>query len=394
MNPEQLSYPVGATIGASALGYKLLHLRKDPHNPVLRSLCVTLGFASFAFLAAMPAIYVPVSNALGLDNLGKLIVHGSLIAFSICVQRMLLAWLYPPDVAKPKARLRVVIGAAVLLVMVVLLTLAPIDGNGTSENFAKDYATTPYVAEYLLVYVTAVGAGVAEIARLCWRFAKVAGRPWLVRGLRLTALGAVVNLGYSITRAMYVIGRNTGVHLDIAYDLAPVFATLGSVLVFIGLALPAMGPRLSAAHRWFTRLLAYHKLFPLWLALYEAVPDVALDPPARPRLARWRPGGLHYRVYRLVIEIRDARQELIQQLNPALITATATSSASSRKQLAAAEASVLRTALKARSSGHVRPAQSATAAPAPVGGSDLDEELLWFMDVAQAFAQSRSLSAP
>ncbi|MEV6029011.1 DUF6545 domain-containing protein [Streptomyces sp. NPDC052036] len=85
--------------------------------------------------------------------------------------------------------------------------------------------------------------------------------------------------------------------------------------------------------------------------------------------------------------MRDARQELIQQLGPALISASTTSPATSREQLAAAEASVLHRAPAARSSGHVRPAESMTTGPAPMGGSDLDEELRWFADVSQAFTQ-------
>ncbi|MGW5256441.1 DUF6545 domain-containing protein [Streptomyces sp. NPDC004012] len=70
-----------------------------------------------------------------------------------------------------------------------------------------------------------------------------------------------------------------------------------------------------------------------------------------------------------------------------------TSSTTSRKQLAAAEAAVLRTALAARSSGHLRPAESTvTGGPAPMGGSDLEEELRWFVDVARAFVQSPPLT--
>lgn len=386
---HDIAYPVAALVSSAALAYKLLDLRKAPDNPVLRSLCATLACAALGFVAATPAIYLPVSTALGLDNLGKLVVHGSLIAFSVCVQRMLIMWNDPPEIALPRARRRVIAGVVVLLVMVVLLTLAPVH-DSTAEHFAETYATTPFIAEYLLLYVTAVGTGLAEIARLCWRFAKVAGRPWLVRGLHLTAVGAAITLGYCVTKGIYVVCRNVGIRLDLLADSSSVFAALGGALVSLGLVLPALGPRLSATARWFGHLRAYHQLFPLWLAVYDAMPDIALDPPKHPKIARWRLNKLHYRLYRLVIEIRDGRHALREHLNSDIAdgarSLAAKAGATGEQQQAAAEAAMLRAALTAVGQG----TESASTddlpeQQTPIGGSDHVGELAWFVLVARAF---------
>ncbi|MCZ4122668.1 MAB_1171c family putative transporter [Streptomyces sp. H39-S7] len=386
---HDIAYPVAALVSSAALAYKLLDLRKDPDNPVLRSLCATLACAAFGFIAATPAIYLPVSTALGLDNLGKLVVHGSLIAFSVCVQRMLLMWNDPPEIALPRARRRVIAGVIVLLAMVALLTLAPIN-DSTAEHFTETYATTPYIAEYLLLYVTAVGTGLAEIARLCWRFAKVAGRPWLVRGLHLTAVGAAITLGYCLTRGIYVIARNMGIRLDLLADSSSAFAALGGALVSLGLVLPALGPRLSATARWFGHLRAYHQLFPLWLAVYDAMPDIALDPPKHPKRARWRLTKLHYRLYRFVIEIRDARHALREHLNSEIAdgarTLAAQAGATAEQQEAAAEAAMLRAALTAVGQvAEIASCGDLLEQQAPIGGSDHVGELTWFVEVARAF---------
>ncbi|WP_217559228.1 MAB_1171c family putative transporter [Streptomyces sp. GbtcB6] len=388
-NLHNVTYPAGGLVSSGALAYKLMDLRKDRGNPVLRSLCLTLACAALGFVAATPAVYLPISTALDLNNLGKLAVHGSLIAFSVCVQRLLLVWSYPPESARPKARRRAMAGSILLLAMIVLLALAPVH-DGTAAHFTETYAATPYIAEYLLLYVTGVGVGLAEIAILCWRFAKVAGRPWLVRGLRLTAVGAAIALGYCVIKGLYVIGRNVGFSLGTLSELDSAFAAVGGAMVCIGLVLPALGPRLSAAARWLGHFRAYHQIFPLWLAAYEAMPDVALDPPSRPRLARWRPGQLHYRLYRMVIEIRDARHGLREHLDQDLAAAAGAlaqqAGATSDQQNAAAEAAMLREALgTARNVGAQQHASAAAQPLPPLGGKDYPGELAWFLKVAQAF---------
>jgi hypothetical protein len=72
-------------------------------------------------------------------------------------------------------------------------------------------------------------------------------------------------------------------------------------------------PRVAveAARRWLAHYRAYRGLRPLWRALVQAMPDVALHPPGGPLaelLAACNPG---YRVSRMVVEICDAQRLLL-----------------------------------------------------------------------------------
>lgn len=383
-------YPIAAAIGWVAFLYKLVDLRRDPRNPTLRALCIALLFPALAFTIATPALFAPIDRLIGFPNLAKLWVHGSLVVFSATVQRLLLCWAFPAEQARPRVRRRVFASAAALAAMTVLLILAPV--NKPTSEFTQTYATTPYVAEYLLVYLTAVGAGLAEIARLCWRYASVAGRPWLVRGLHITATGAAIGMGYCVSKALYVVGRNLGVDLAGVNESSAPFAALGAILVFIGLTIPAWGERLTAAAEAVGRYRAYWGLYPLWRALYEAAPGIALDPPARPGLDRVSVRDLRHRLYRRVIEIRDGRLALRGYLDPAVAETARAVGRQARlagEHLAAtAEAALLAAALRARAAGREPGETDLELVEVAGGGQEMVDETRWLLQVSRAFAHS------
>ncbi|MDT3397276.1 MAB_1171c family putative transporter [Streptomyces sp. B1866] len=391
MSPEQLCYPLAATVGAAALLHRVGHLRQDPRNATFRALCLALGMASLAFLTATPAVHRPVSHMLGMPHLGQLVVHGSMITFCACAQRVLLAWMYPPEVARRKARRRATPKALALAAMTILMAVTPAS-HGTPEHFAGDHAATSSAAAYLLVYFTTVGTGVAEIARLCRCLTRAADRPWLKRGLCLTGTGALIYLGNAALSSAYVIARILGSQWDPVYTAAPIAATIGAVLAFTGLVLPNLGPRLSLARRWLQRLRAYHRLLPLWLALCDALPGLALHPPVGPCRERFRLSALDYRLHRMVTEIRDARHELRDRIDPRLLQAQQElidyPGPVDGKQRAVLEAALIRQAL---GSPTPIPADSLDGLPRglpPVGGDDYEGELAWFVLVAEAFADA------
>lgn len=392
---HEVAYPVAAVAGWIALLYKLRDLRRDRDNPVLRALCTALFFPALAFTVATPALYAPIDRAVGFPNLSKLWVHGSLVVFGAAVQRLLLFWAYPPQDARPKVRRRVVTAGAVLATMTVLLVLAPVD-RPTGE-FAETYATTPYVAEYLLVYLTTVGVSLAEIARLCRRYARISGRAWLRRGLSVTAVGAAVSMGYCVARVVYVLGRNVGVHLDTLSDSASLFAAAGAVIVFVGLTVPAWGTRLDPAVAWVERLRSYRQLQPLWLALYRRAPAIALAPPRSLLLDRWNPVDLRHRLYRRVIEIRDGRLALRSYLDPGVRTRAwqlaRESGYDDDAADAVAEAELLRHALRAHADRRPGPGVPTDDGPEGAPGADLAGEIGWLVRVARAYAAS-PLAAP
>src|SRR5690606_40121495 len=71
-----------------------------------------------------------------------------------------------------------------------------------ASRLTVDFARVRTVAAYLAIYLSAFVAFTVDIARMCWWFARVAGRSWLSRGLRITAVGACFGLAYCVNKAL------------------------------------------------------------------------------------------------------------------------------------------------------------------------------------------------
>jgi hypothetical protein len=366
-----------------------MDLRKDWRNPALRALCAAITLVAVTATLAIPAVGRAVDTIVGVPSVAILGAHVCIVLFSGIVLGLLLFWSHPPEEARRKTRRLVPVFALTLLVLIVLFLLAPIEETTTS--LAGRYALHPYVAEYLTVYLSAMAVALAAIVRLGWRYAKIAGRPWLRRGLRVTVAGAIAGIFFALCKGVYIVGLRTGVDLRLVEALTPLFASLTALLVTAGLTLPAWGPRLAEVAGALGRYRAYRRLTPLWRALYRAVPEIALVPPSP--YADWLPPDVGFRLYRRVIEIRDGRLALrpyFDQGVAARARRLGESAGLSGPDLdAAVEASVLAAALRAKNDGK---AVSAVQVDAP-GGSDLSGEVAWLVSVATAFARSPVVAA-
>jgi hypothetical protein len=422
---RDIVYPSAALALWIAVIYKLNDLRRDRENPALRALCLALVFPAVAFTTETPMFFSRIDRVPGEPEIAKLLVHGSLVAFSALVQRLLLLWSYPVEQARPKIRFRVGAAVIVLVVMAVLFVLGPVD-RPTSE-FTAAYATTPFITEYLIVFLGAVAVGLIEISRLCWLFARASDQAWLVRGLRVTAVGATVGMGYCVGRGVYVIGRILGVDLRLPYDAAPACAAAGAVLVAMGLTLPAWGPNTTRFTEAVRRIGHYRRLRKLWLVLYRAKPDIALDGSTSKWWDPWWPFRVRQRIYRLVIEIHDGMLASPCRSDAAVAAAAAGLGRSAglrgEELEATVQAAVLRAALttshdyvasvslSGKSDGEGGGSAQAGSAqadaardggPEPSGagdrlgdgyvstreGADLASEVEWFLKVERAYRQS------
>jgi hypothetical protein len=152
--------------------------------------------------------------------------------------------------------------------------------------------------------------------------------------------------------------------------------------------LPLWGPR------W-ERIRAYRCLGPLWLALSRANPEVMLEPPRLRLLDAWSPWRSDFRLYRRVIEIRDA----IQRLRPYFDPEPATLGSRSGEQAGlpdvefevAVAAAQLRAAVRKKSAGGDATGRSRAGVAAP-DNSSLDAELAVLLPVARAFTRLSSSS--
>jgi hypothetical protein len=338
---------------------------------------ILIGLAcSFTLMTPIP--YRAVAELTGIPNISRLLSHVCMLLAVWAAQAMLLG-LTKSDIRERRWWLITVI---VALSVVFALADTPVD----DPRFAGRYSETPWVLEYWLLFVAGLAPAFVNIIRLCWRYARLSGSAIGRLGLRVISIGLVISLFYHSHKGIYFASQR----FDFAYPnfgglwdqmLPPV----ASVLVLIGATLPSWGPRigLSALLDWTDRWRTYQRLRPLWFALYQASPQIALVQPKPALLEFLLPYDLDLRLYRRVIEIRDGRLALQPYLDPQIGLAARDRSGVTGPELdAIVEATTLAAAVDAKISG----APPRTTEPVAVpGGRDLESDTAFLNDVARAY---------
>ncbi|MBW5420696.1 hypothetical protein GKQ77_03810 [Streptomyces sp. BG9H] len=140
-------------------------------------------------------------------------------------------------------------------------------------------------------------------ALACWWYSRASPDFALRVGLRLFGLGAVFAGSYWLLHCAYLGAR---------YSWIPSLAPLLLGCYALARASAICVPLGAMAALTLQRVRVLWQLRPLWRDLVEAVPDVRLAPARRPGLGflRYSDSPLDLRLYRTVIEIRDAILDL------------------------------------------------------------------------------------
>jgi hypothetical protein len=244
--------------------------------------------------------------------------------------------LHVPDVSVPLKNLATVAASAAMVHIVGLMSARPADGarlrrwiyallaaagatmtvlflfiprSPARGDFVAERAGTPLVTAYSVLTQLGLFVGLACCLALFHPAARRAGPGMLRAGLRLLTAGAVVGLLFMLNRVLFQVTNALGSDAMNGSGAMSVSRSLlaAMLLLFaVGAALPA----LSGLRRWMSHYVALQRLRPLWLSLIASVPQVVLgDPPGRlGDLVALR--SVDLRLYRRIIEIRDAQWEL------------------------------------------------------------------------------------
>ncbi|GIJ30320.1 hypothetical protein Vqi01_54820 [Micromonospora qiuiae] len=297
---DTLLYAVCAVAGWFAFGYMLRLQHRQP-SQARGAICVALGAFAAGITLAIPPLASSIDHASDLPNLAKVISHGCAMTIAASAEHMLLHLALPPARAAARSRLWVWATSSAFLAMVALFAYTLT--YDTPVLLTVEYARDPAVTAYLLIFmVVGFFAYCTDITRLCWRFARICGRPWLRRGLRITAVGAAFALLYSTNKIAYLIAYRSGHQPTGEREIAAVLVTISALLMMIGLTMPAWGPILAITRRW-DDFRSFQRLEPLWRDLVTALPELELDTSLRRRLGAVR--DIDYALTRRVAEIRD-----------------------------------------------------------------------------------------
>ncbi|SMD24450.1 MAB_1171c family putative transporter [Kibdelosporangium aridum] len=347
----------------------------------------TDGFALWLILVGLacsltamaPAPYGLISQISGVPNLGRLVSHLSMLVVAWAAQAMMLRL----NGSKIK-HLWWPVTVGVAITVLFALADTPVD----DVRFAGRYAAEPWVLEYWLVFMTGLLPAFVRTAVLCWQYAGLSGTFIGKLGLRMVSAGIMSSLLYHVHKALFFAAAR----FDIAYPKAfggfldRMLPLLAAIFVLVGVTVPTWAPKLglNALFGWLARLRTYHRLRPLWLALYQATPQIALIPPRSAAAELLLPTDVDLRLYRRVIEIRDGRLALQPYLDPEIGSATRAkaSGIDGRRLDALVEANMLAAAVAAKRAG--APTRDSEMV-AVAGGRDLESDTAFLMDVARAF---------
>jgi hypothetical protein len=368
----------GATACVVWLGavYKLVRTKRGaPGTAASYALVCCLAALATALTLQVTAVYRAVEQLTGRTDAGQLIAVLLVIA-GTCAYQVLMVFINDPH-ASARRRVRPRVTAAVIAgtAATIALTLSPAARPG-----AQPATDDPFGAAAVVLYCGYIGYGAVDVARLALRFTRLGDRNLLRLGLYMVSAGAYVAGLYAAAKIVFVVLLTiVGPELlPIQYAVTWPMIVTGALLTSIGSTLPSWGQWAGAERpaAWFSRYISNLTLYPLWWALYQATPTIALD--TRSRWAdRLLPTDINYRLTRRIIEIRDgllllrpyhhpAATRLAERLatehgvNPAEREATI-EAAEIAMALAAKAAGLASTGATAVDLEHTEPAEQATA---------------------------------
>ncbi|MHC3453304.1 MAB_1171c family putative transporter [Streptomyces prasinus] len=268
----------------------LLRHRRDPY---LRSLCAVLGLAGLCFFLGAPPTVGAINRLGGVPNLAAPLTYAAIIAYGAASQVLIVHWRGGPGVRRT-ARRWILAYTGVLAGVAVTFALgdAPVERRTDLDTY---YATTPYLAQMIVLYLVAHLAAVTVTAVTSLRWARRV-RGGLRAGLTLIGAGALCGTGYSAAKLVAVVARWFGRDWPaLGTAVSPAAAGLGALLTVVGVLVPLVTPRVA---RWCRTRRTYTRLEPLERALDDLLVRRTLRLP-RPRLASpaallmWRQTSIH-----------------------------------------------------------------------------------------------------
>ncbi|MGM1059970.1 MAB_1171c family putative transporter [Saccharothrix sp. Mg75] len=210
-------------------------------------------------------------------------------------------------------------GAALLVAAVCMTGLfTALPRRHDRPDFGLWHAGDPRVIAYQGLFQACLAVGLLATALFLAPRWRAAPRGPLRTALLLLWGGAAVGLVYVAGRLWYVVTHGLGVRTPIS---GPVYGAVMSLLLGVALLSAAAAGLVRFGLR-LHRHRAHRALRPLWERLTAAVPGAVLERPPH-RLVELLPSGsTDLRLYRRVVEIRDAQLELIGRV-PADLRAAA-----------------------------------------------------------------------
>jgi len=284
--------------------YKFWRLWQRPRTPAVVLFCALLFVFGLSMTISLPPIYLHLPWFSTSPSLVRLVQQSLIVVTGALAQLLFVYLLFPAGKTRRPVSRRLALAGVVLVAMITLFSLAPIGDD--AEDFVAAYASRPFVTEYLLVFLTYFALSLFDLSRLSFRYARHAPEGLLRKGITLLGIAAVPGFAYTVHKAGYTVASRLGVHLP--WPEGPVSTALIGVTFlpfFAGATIAAWGPPIVSFRRKVGRFQVYREILPLWSAVYEVLPGLALL--GAPGFASWRALG---RVWQIKFAVSAPRRPL------------------------------------------------------------------------------------
>ncbi|MFE9473362.1 MULTISPECIES: DUF6545 domain-containing protein [Streptomyces] len=267
-------------------------------DPFLLTLSAVLALSSLCFLLGAPGTVGFVNGASGVPNLAAPLTYGTVTAYGAASLTLVMRWRGGPGTAR--AIRRWTLGYTAVLAGIAALFVLGDAAVERRTDFDTYYATTPYIAEMIVLYLGAHLTAVVVTACRSLSWARQL-RGSLRAGLVMMGAGNLVGCGYSLAKLLAVGARWCDRDWSVLATTFPAAcAGLGAAITVIGIVIPLFAPFLAVRARCWR---AYARLGPLERTLTGLLTRESLRAP-RPlwpsatRWLTWRQSsiynGLHY----------------------------------------------------------------------------------------------------
>lgn len=382
--------------------YKLRDLARDPGNRPLRALCLALVAITLS-LTTQP--FTPgIDQFVGVIDFARVVSNCLTLVSATAAQAFLLYMTSSDAPVRRQVRRRVVALVVTLVGIVALFVVTP-PAAGLSDPRVRSgaYYGDPFHAPFMYAYLAYLGWSMAQVVILAPRYARIAQRPLLRLGLRLITVGASFGLGYVAAKLLAVAAGALWPGSALISDAVVVASfTTSILLILIGSTIPSWGPRvgLDRLWGWAAALRDCYRLRPLWTAIHEVVPEIALLPaPRGPRGVGAFVRDASLRRVRMTVEILDGYASLRPWMSGRVFAQARRLAHEAGlvgdRRTATAEAAVIAAALAVRGRGRPAPGDADDVPMLPAGPPTADQvdgshagavaQVSWLIQVARAY---------
>ncbi|NDZ76960.1 hypothetical protein G3I19_00170 [Streptomyces sp. SID10853] len=289
-------------LGLSAAAvWKLIQLKRSPHDAPLRSVALCLLCAAVSNLLAMPGGEAGVESVAG-SGTARLIQNLLLL---LTVYFLMCFYLYSADgqAGRRRARIEAVVVAVVGVAITVCAETVP--ARELAGTFTSGDMTVSQVALFFNVAGLYLMYALGMAAYWTRRYARMSRRPHST-GLWMAAAGLSLMALECAIRAVIVTVRWAGATVPEPIIIAVAFMLMASILVFVaGITYSGARARIASLQLWLRHRRDHRRLYPLWALLSQAYPQHVLPPASQAALDRWRARSVHRRYHRRIVECRD-----------------------------------------------------------------------------------------